>query len=116
MFTELARKIFGNQNDRIIKGFKKTVEQINALEAGIQALTDIELRAQTDKFKKILAAGSSLEDILPEAFATAREASRRAIGQRPFDVQLMGGCALHDGYIPEMRTGEGKTLTATLPI
>jgi preprotein translocase subunit SecA len=116
MFTGLARKIFGSNNDRILKGFKRAVGQINALETGIQALTDIELRAQTDKLRKFLADGATLEDILPEAFATAREAARRAIGQRPFDVQLMGGIALHEGYIPEMRTGEGKTLTATLPI
>ena len=115
MFTALARKILGSPNDRILKGFRKTVEQINALEPTIQALNDAELRAQTDKFKKLLSEGQTLEDILPEAFATAREAARRAISQRPFDVQLMGGIALHDGYIPEMRTGEGKTLTATLP-
>jgi preprotein translocase subunit SecA len=116
MFTALARKVFGSNNDRILKGFKKAVGQINAFEPTLQSLTDDELRAQTDKFKKLLAEGQTPEDILPEAFATAREASRRAIGQRPFDVQLMGGIALHEGYIPEMRTGEGKTLTATLPI
>jgi preprotein translocase subunit SecA len=116
MFAALAWKIFGTNNDRILKGFRKTVGQINALEAKIQPLTDAELRAQTDKFKKMLAEGSSMDDILPEAFATSREAARRALGQRPFDVQLMGGIALHQGYIPEMRTGEGKTLTATLPI
>ncbi len=115
MFTALARKILGNPNDRILKGFRKAVEQINALEPSIQALTDIELRAQTDKFRKLLSEGQTLDQILPEAFATAREAARRAIGQRPFDVQLMGGIALHEGYIPEMHTGEGKTLTATLP-
>src|ERR1700722_20694264 len=116
MFTALARKILGNPNDRILKGFRKTVEQINALEPSIQALNDAELRAQTDKFRQRLAAGETLEDILPEAFATSREAARRAIGQRPFDVQLMGGIALHEGFIPEMRTGEGKTLTATLAV
>ena len=116
MFTALAHKILGSPNDRILKGFRRTVEQINALEPTIQALNDAELRAQTDKFKQRLAAGEPLEQILPEAFATSREAARRALGQRPFDVQLMGGIALHEGYIPEMRTGEGKTLTATLPI
>ena len=117
MLTALARKILGNNNDRILKGFKKTVEKINAFETTIQALNDTELRAQTDKFKKLLTDNpSSIEDILPEAFATAREAANRALEQRPFDVQLMGGIALHQGYIPEMRTGEGKTLTATLPI
>ncbi|MFH1158576.1 MAG: preprotein translocase subunit SecA [Pseudomonadota bacterium] len=117
MLTALARKILGNNNDRILKGFRKTVERINAFEPAIQALDDAGLRAQTDRFKKLMADDpSSLEDILPEAFATAREAARRTLGQRPFDVQLMGGVALHQGYIPEMRTGEGKTLTATLPI
>jgi len=116
MFTALARKILGNPNDRILKGFRSTVVQINALEPAIQALNDAELRAQTDKFKQRLAAGETLEDILPEAFATAREAARRAIGQRPFDVQLMGGIAAHEGYIPEMHTGEGKTLMATMPM
>jgi len=116
MFTALARKILGNPNERILKSFRKAVEQINALEPSLQALNDAELRAQTDKFKQRLADGETLEDILPEAFATAREGARRAIGQRPFDVQLMGGIALHEGYIPEMHTGEGKTLTAVLPI
>src|SRR3990172_2376568 len=116
MLAALIRKIFGDNNDRILKGFRKTVDQINALEPAIQALTDIELRAQTEKFKKLLSEGQQLDQLLQEAFATAREAARRALGQRPFDVQLMGGIALHEGYIPEMRTGEGKTLTATLPI
>ncbi|MCK5659375.1 MAG: preprotein translocase subunit SecA, partial [Alphaproteobacteria bacterium] len=117
MLTALVRKILGNNNDSILKGFRKAVEQINAFESAIQALDDVELRAQTDKFKKLLENDpSSIEDILPEAFATAREAALRALEQRPFDVQLMGGIALHQGYIPEMRTGEGKTLTATLPI
>jgi preprotein translocase subunit SecA len=116
MFTALAHKIIGSPNDRILKGFRKAVEQINALEPSIQALNDIELRAQTGKLKAKLAAGKSLDDILPEAFATTREAARRALGQRPFDVQLMGGIALHQGFIPEMRTGEGKTLTAVLAI
>ena len=116
MFTALARKILGNPNERILKGFRNAVTQINALEPSIQALNDAELQAQTVGFKQRLADGETLEQILPEAFATAREAARRAIGQRPFDVQLMGGIALHEGYIPEMHTGEGKTLTATLPI
>ena len=116
MFAGLARKLLGNNNDRVLKGFRKTADRINALEPQVQALTDLELRAQTGKFKQRLSAGSTLEDILPEAFATARESARRTLGQRPFDVQLMGGIALHEGYIPEMRTGEGKTLTATLSI
>ena len=116
MFTALARKILGSPNDRILKGFGNTVKQINALEPSIQALNDTELRAQTDKFKERIAKGETLEQLLPEAFATAREAARRSLGQRPFDVQLMGGIAAHEGYIPEMRTGEGKTLMATLPM
>ncbi|HYD18342.1 MAG TPA: preprotein translocase subunit SecA [Patescibacteria group bacterium] len=116
MFTTLARKMFGTQNDRIIKGFRQTVAKINALEPGIQSLSDTELAAQTDKFRGLLAGGKTLDDILPEAFATVREVSRRKMGQRHFDVQMMGGIALHQGYIPEMRTGEGKTLTATLAV
>ncbi len=117
MLTAVIRKVMGNDNDRILKGFKKTVGKINAFESTIQALSDTELRAQTDKFKKLLTDNpDSIEDILPEVFATAREAAYRALEQRPFDVQLIGGIALHQGYIPEMRTGEGKTLTATLPI
>lgn len=116
MFTTLARKMFGTANDRIIKGYRNTVAKINALEPAIQALSDTELSAQTDKFRKELAGGKTLDQILPEAFATVREVSRRTMGQRHFDVQLMGGIALHEGYIPEMRTGEGKTLTATLAV
>ncbi len=116
MFTALVKKIFGNENERILKGFSKAVAQISALEPQIQPLTDAELRNQTAKFKDMLAKGATLDDILPEAFATAREASRRAMGQRHFDVQMLGGIALHNGYIAEMRTGEGKTLTATLAI
>jgi preprotein translocase subunit SecA len=116
MFTTLARKMFGTANDRIIKGYRNTVAKINALEPTIQALSDAELSGQTDKFRKELAGGKTLDQILPEAFATVREVSRRKMGQRHFDVQLMGGIALHEGYIPEMRTGEGKTLTATLAV
>ncbi len=116
MFTTLARKMFGTANDRLIKGYRNTVAKINALEPAIQALSDTELSNQTDKFRKELAGGKTLDQILPEAFATVREVSRRTMGQRHFDVQLMGGIALHEGYIPEMRTGEGKTLTATLAV
>ncbi len=116
MFSSLARKILGTSKDRVLKEYRRTVGRINALEPEIQKLNDIELGAQTDKFKQRLANGETLDDILPEAFATAREAARRTLGQRPFDVQLMGAIALHEGYIPEMRTGEGKTLTATLAI
>lgn len=116
MFGSLARSLFGSSNDRIVKAYAKRVTQVNALEADIQKLTDQQLAAQTTKFRDALAKGKTLDDILPEAFATAREASKRALGLRPFDVQLMGAMGLHEGFIPEMRTGEGKTLTATLAV
>ena len=116
MFTALARSIFGSSNDRILKGFRRRLEDINALESKMAALSDNELRAQTAQLRLQLQGGKTLDDILPDAFATVREASKRTLGLRPFDVQMLGGMALHFGYIPEMRTGEGKTLTATLPI
>jgi preprotein translocase subunit SecA len=116
MFAALARSIFGTHNDRTLKAYGRQVVQINALEPAIQAMTDAELTAQTAKFRQLLQDGKTLNDIMPEAFATAREAAFRALGQRPFDVQLLGAMALNDGYIPEMRTGEGKTLTATLAV
>ncbi len=116
MFSALARTMFGTHSERILKTYKKRVDQINALEPAIQALTDQELAAQSDVFKTRLANNETLDDILPEAFATVRETARRRLGLRPFDVQLMGGIAMHEGYIPEMRTGEGKTLVATLPV
>ena len=116
MFTALARSIFGSGNDRVLKTFRRKVTEINNYESTIQSLTDDQLKAQTEKFRELLAGGKTLNDILPEAFATVREASKRALGLRTFDVQLIGGMALHDGFIPEMRTGEGKTLTATLAV
>jgi len=116
MFVALARKIFGTRNDRIIKKFQKVVIEINALEESIKKLSDKELKAQTDKFRKLLKEGKTLNDILPEAFATAREAAFRTLGERAFDVQLIGAIALHSGYISEMKTGEGKTLTSTLAV
>ena len=116
MFAALARTIFGTTNDRVLKSYAKTVQAVNALEPEMQKLSDGQLAAQTQKFRGLLAAGKTLDDILPEAFASAREAARRTLGQRPFDVQIMGACALHEGFIPEMRTGEGKTLTATLAV
>ena len=117
MFANLARKIFGNSNDRILKSFNKPISEINALEPEIQKLNDAELREQTTKLRNLIAdEGKTLDQILPEAFATVRETAKRTLGQRHFDVQLMGGIALHQGYIPEMRTGEGKTLTSTLAI
>jgi len=110
----LAR-IFGSRNQRLISQYSGTVRKINAFEAGLQALPDGELAAKTAQFREQLAAGKTIEDLLPEAFAVVREASRRALGLRHFDVQLIGGMVLHEGKISEMRTGEGKTLVATLP-
>ena len=107
--------IFGSRNQRLLRQYGKVVSRINAFEEGLQALDDEALRARTGEFKQRYADGASLEDLLPEAFAVAREAARRALGLRPFDVQLIGGMVLHDGNIAEMRTGEGKTLVATLP-
>ncbi len=112
----LARKIFGSSNDRRIKLMRPRVEAINAMESEVSALTDDELRARTQTFRQELANGASLDDLLVPAFATVREAAKRALGMRPFDVQLIGGMVLHSGDIAEMRTGEGKTLVATLPV
>ena len=114
MFKALGKAIFGSSNERYVNSVRKVVDQINALEPQIQALSDEELRAQTDKFRGQLAEGKTLDDILPEAFATVREASVRVFGMRHFDVQMIGGIVLHRGEIAEMRTGEGKTLMATL--
>ncbi len=116
MLGALAKRIFGSANERALRGFEKPVTQINALEPDIEALSDEELRAQTDKFRERLAAGETLDDLLPEAFATVREAAKRTLGQRHFDVQLVGGMVLHKGAIAEMKTGEGKTLVATLAV
>jgi preprotein translocase subunit SecA len=115
MFASIARAIFGTTNDRSLKAYQRRVPQINALEPATQALSDEALRAKTDEFRDRLASGSRIEEILPEAFAVVREASRRTLGQRHFDVQLIGGMVLHEGKIAEMKTGEGKTLVATLP-
>ena len=114
MFSSVAKKIFGSANDRRLKAYRPKVAAINALEPEIQKLTDQELQAQTEKFRAELAAGKKLDDLLVPAFATVREAARRVLGQRHFDVQLIGGMVLHEGSIAEMRTGEGKTLVATL--
>ncbi|MDX2287908.1 MAG: preprotein translocase subunit SecA, partial [Hyphomicrobiaceae bacterium] len=116
MIKALAKSIFGSANDRYVRTLGKLVDQINALEPQIKALTDAELQAQTAKFRAQLDEGKSLDDILPEAFATVREASVRVLGMRHFDVQLIGGIVLHRGEIAEMRTGEGKTLVATLAV
>ena len=116
MATNLLTKIFGSSNDRLLKTYRKTVERINALEAKFEKLSDDELREQTEAFKRRIADGETLDDLLPEAFAVVREGSKRVMKMRHFDVQLVGGLALHNGKVAEMRTGEGKTLTATLPV
>ena len=116
MIGALAKKIFGSANDRRLKTYAPNVKAINALEPEIEALTDEELRDRTRQFRDELAAGKSLDDLLVPAFATVREAAKRTLGQRHFDVQLIGGMVLHEGAIAEMRTGEGKTLVATLAV
>ena len=116
MFGRIARAIFGTTNDRNIKAFQRRVPAINALEPAMTALTDEALQGKTAEFRHRLAAGETLDALLPEAFAAVREASRRVLGLRHFDVQLIGGMVLHDGKIAEMKTGEGKTLVATLPV
>jgi preprotein translocase subunit SecA len=116
MFGFLSRALFKSSNDRALKSYQRRVAKISALEPAMQALTDNELSAKTAEFKDRLAQGETLNDLLPEAFAVVREASRRQLGQRHFDVQLVGGMVLHDGKIAEMKTGEGKTLVATLPV
>jgi preprotein translocase subunit SecA len=115
MVMNFLTKIFGSKNERELKKLQPIVDQINSLEPTVQAMDDMKLAQQTLRFKERLANGESLDDILPEAFATAREASVRALGMRHFDVQLIGGIVLHNGCIAEMKTGEGKTLVATLP-
>ena len=115
MLTTTLKKVFGTRNDRELKRLRKTVRRINALEADMQALGDAGLAAKTDEFRARHKDGETLDALLPEAFAAVREAGRRALGMRPFDVQLIGGVTLHEGRIAEMRTGEGKTLVATLP-
>ncbi|HAB56206.1 MAG TPA: preprotein translocase subunit SecA [Cellvibrionales bacterium] len=115
MIAKTFKKIFGTRNDRELKRMAKTVVKVNALEATYQALSDDELKAKTIEFKQLLADGQTLDQILPDAFAAVREAGLRSLGMRHFDVQLIGGVTLHEGRIAEMRTGEGKTLVATLP-
>ena len=115
MLGNLLKKVFGSRNDRIVKQYFKTVDVINSLEAKIEKLSDAELRAKTDEFKQRIDDGETLDAVLPEAFAVVREAGKRVLNMRHFDVQLIGGMVLHDGKISEMRTGEGKTLVATLP-
>jgi len=116
MIAGFARKLFGSANERLIKSYRPRVSAINALEGEIEKLSDDELRARTEEFRRQLADGKTLDDILVPAFATVREAAKRTLGQRHFDVQLIGGMVLHQGRIAEMKTGEGKTLVATLPV
>jgi preprotein translocase subunit SecA len=116
MFGSLAKKIFGSANDRRVKGYDPKVKAINALEAELEKLSDDELRARTDMFKAQIAEGKTLDDLLVPAFATVREAGKRALNMRHFDVQMVGGMVLHERGITEMKTGEGKTLVATLPV
>jgi preprotein translocase subunit SecA len=116
MIGAVARKLFGSSNERRIRTYRPRVDAINALEKDLERLSDDALRARTDEFKKQLAEGATLDDILVPAFATVREAAKRTLGQRHFDVQLVGGMVLHEGRISEMKTGEGKTLVATLPV
>ena len=115
MITTILTKIFGTKHERDMKKLRPIIEQINSLEAGLQALTDDQLKAKTPEFQNRIKNGESLDAILPEAFAVCREASRRVLGMRHYDVQMIGGIYLHRGGIAEMKTGEGKTLVATLP-
>lgn len=116
MASNILTQIFGSRNDRLLKTYRKTVDHINALETQYEKLSDDELRVKTEEFRSRVAAGEALDAILPEAFAVVREGSKRVMKMRHFDVQMLGGMALHNGKISEMRTGEGKTLTATLPV
>ena len=116
MLGSLAKSLFGSANDRKVKPLWSTVSKINALEPRFSGLSDADLAAMTPAFRARLEQGESLDDLLPEAFAVVREAAKRTLGQRHFDVQLVGGMVLHKGNIAEMKTGEGKTLVATLPV
>src|SRR5262245_35136739 len=111
----LPARIFGSRNERLLKQYRQAVGQINAFEPALAKLSDAELRAKTDEFRKRVAGGATLDEVLPEAFAVVREASKRTLKMRHFDVQMLGGMVLHNGKISEMKTGEGKTLVATLP-
>src|SRR6201981_3191623 len=116
MIGAVARKLFGSSNDRRIRAYRPRVDEVNALEPELEALSDEALRARTEEFKQQLVEGQTVDDILVPAFATVREAAKRTLGQRHFDVQLVGGMVLHEGRIAEMKTGEGKTLVATAPV
>ncbi|HND85564.1 MAG TPA: preprotein translocase subunit SecA, partial [Pseudobdellovibrionaceae bacterium] len=116
MINEILRKVFGTKHDREMKRLQPIVDQINSLEQNLTGLSDDELKAWTPKLRERLAKGETVNQILPEAFAVCREASKRVLGMRHYDVQLIGGIVLNSGQIAEMRTGEGKTLVATLPV
>ncbi|MFZ9311135.1 MAG: DEAD/DEAH box helicase, partial [Arenimonas sp.] len=116
MFNQLLTKLFGSRNERVLRQYQKNIARINQLEEGLKALDDAALKAKTGEFKQRIEKGESLDQLLPEAFAVCREASIRTLGLRHYDVQLIGGMVLHSGRIAEMRTGEGKTLVATLPV
>jgi preprotein translocase subunit SecA len=116
MVQVLLQKIFGTKNERELKRLWPIVESVNSLEPSVSVLTDDQLKSKTDEFRERLKAGETLDDILPEAFAVVREVSKRVLGMRHFDVQILGGIVLHEGKISEMKTGEGKTLVATLPV
>ncbi|NWG03511.1 MAG: preprotein translocase subunit SecA, partial [Syntrophaceae bacterium] len=115
MIGSLIKKIVGSKNERELKRIQPLVEKINQLEATIHPLSDDQLQAKTSEFRERMEKGESLEEILPEAFAVVRETAKRTLGERHYDVQLIGGIVLHEGKIAEMATGEGKTLVATLP-
>ena len=115
MVSGIFVKVFGTKNGRELKRMGKLVARVNACESQMKVLSDDDLKAKTTEFRQRLASGETLDNLLPEAFAAVREAAQRVLGQRPYDVQIMGGITLHEGRIPEMRTGEGKTLVATLP-
>ncbi len=116
MVVNLVKRVVGSANERYLKRLGKNVDAINAIEPDLEALSDADLRARTDAFRQQIADGASLDSLLVEAFATVREAAKRTLGQRHFDVQLLGGMVLHNGMISEMKTGEGKTLVATLAV
>lgn len=116
MFGEILKKVFGSQNDRNLKRIAPIVDRINQFEPQIRRLSDDDLKAKTPEFKQRIEKEEPLDDLLPEAFAVAREASIRTLGMRPFDVQMIGGIVLHQGRIAEMKTGEGKTLVAVMPV
>jgi preprotein translocase subunit SecA len=116
MLSKIFRKVLGSRNDRLVKRYARTVDSINALEAEFEALSDDALQGKTAEFRQRLNDGATLDDLMPEAFATVREAGRRVMGMRHYDVQMIGAMVLHDGRIAEMRTGEGKTYVATLAV